>query len=194
MEFCVCNISICVRWKMKKKNIWTCFLLLLYGSFLSASFVHWQTATCYGNMHVCVYCICPCVCVCVNVLSFQSYAASIRFIQLGFYFHVNRLFFPVKLSCDYFAVLSFIVSLFCFIYTYFFLYIVLYAYTYLDCVWCCFLMAFETRNHFSLILSVQNQDLGIEITILRKEKCAKIERASEIEDEPSDNMHKCIWY
>lgn len=39
-----------------------------------------------------------------------------------------------------------------------------------------FLMAFETRNHFSLIRSVQNQDLGIEITILRKKKCTKIER------------------
>lgn len=121
------------------------------GSFVSTSFVHWQAATCYGNIYVCVcvcvseYCMCPCACVCVNVLSFQSYAAFIRFIQLRFYFHVNRRFF-VKLSCDYFAVLSFIVSL-CFIYTYF-LCIILYAYTYLDCVWCCFFNGFRDTKPF----------------------------------------------
>lgn len=55
--------------------------------------------------------------------------------------------------------------------------IILYMHTLTWIVWdVVFLMVFETQNHFSLIFSLQNRDLGIEITILRKvrENCEKV--------------------
>lgn len=95
-------------------------------------------------------------------------------------------FFFFKLSCDYFAVLSFIVCL-CFIHT-----LIPYAYTYLDCVRCCFLMVFKTRIHFSVVLLLQNQVLGIVITIRRRKVRKNWENEKKLEQ--TENMHKCIWY